>query len=158
MAVRTLYLVQGHTPKEIELMGIGVTAQQVSNMANREEWSRARRQVTEKVEQTVAVRVEEAAKNVAEALAVESEELCFKALDATREGLAAGGLNGARQAQAASATLKNLHGVALAIRKPEVASSTDSVRELNLFFFGQAQSAQPKEVKQVTEIEAKPVS
>lgn len=158
IAVRTMYLVQGMLPKEIEAAGIGVTAQQVSNLANREGWSRSRREVGKKIEQTVSARVDEAAKAVSEALAVESEELCFKALEVTRAGLAAGGLNGAKQAQAGSATLKNLHSVAQAIRKPAESSQDSAPREMNLFFVGVPMTGSAQaEPKQVTEIEAKSV-
>jgi len=153
--VRTLYLVEGHSPKTIENAGLGLTAQQISNLANREGWSRQRGIAAKKIEQTANARAEQAVLAVAEAIAVESEELCFRSLDVTRAGLLKGGLEGAKQAQAASSTLKNLHSVAQAIRAPQNAQAETTVLNMNMFF-APAQSAD--QAKQVTEVEAKPAS
>lgn len=134
-------------------MGLGFSAQQVSSLAAREGWTKQRRAVASKVDSNVAARVDEAAKNVADALAMESEELCFQALNVTREGLTAGGLNGAKQAQAGSAALRNLHSVVQSIRKPE-ASDPGSRTDLTVFIV----RADKQEAKQVHEVEAKRIA
>jgi hypothetical protein len=147
--IKTLYLVNGLSPVEIEAMGLGVTRQTVSNLASREGWTKKRKEVLAKVETSVDARTDAAAQAVSEALALESEELCFKALDQTRAGLTEGGLNGAKQAQAASSTLKNLATTARMLREPAgTPTGEGSTVNLNLFF-----SPTPKaEPKQVTEI------
>lgn len=149
--IRTLYLVEGHNPKTIEALGVGLAASQISALAFREGWSRTRAEALSKIEQTSVARTEAAVAEVCEAIAVESEELCFRALDVTRQGLLEGGMNGAKQAQAASSALKNLHSVAQAIRKPVAAMETGNVN-LNVFF------TPPNAAKEVVEVEAKQVS
>jgi hypothetical protein len=150
--LRTLYLYKGHTPKEIAAMGFGFTASQISALATREGWSEHRNKVAREAKARVEAKVDGVVKEIASAIAAESEEICFAALDQTRAGLKAGGLNGARQAQAASSCLRNLVQVVGAMRgKPEQLVSSNNV--IN-FFVGVPQ-VQPT---QVTEIEAKPVS
>lgn len=159
--VRSLYLVQGHTPAEIECMGLGVNRQQVSNWANRYSWATAKAKARESAEKTTRERMDASVSKVAEAIAIESEELCFKALTQTRAGLDKGGLEGAKQAQAASSTLRNLNGVALAIRKPELASGDQAgSATFNLFFAAPSQApgaTAGQDAKQVTEVGSKSV-
>lgn len=154
--VRTLYLVEGNDPSTIERLGIGLTAKQISNLAHSEGWSQQRRLAAQKVKETTVARADAAVQAVAEAIAIESEELCFRSLDLTRAGLLKGGLEGAKQAQAASSTLKNLHSVAQSIRKPGE-SAEGSGDRFNFFFMPQAAPVVPAaDAKQVTEIEARP--
>lgn len=135
--IRTLYLVQGLQPSDIERMGVGFTANQVSQMANREGWTKLRKAALQKGEESARASADSAVARVAEAIAIESEELCFKALNQTRAGLDEGGLNGAKQAQAASSTLRNLASVAKVMRDTGNGSSTDSApTSFNLFFVG----------------------
>lgn len=159
--VRTLYLVQGHTPTEIEAMGLGVTKQQVSNWANRNEWAKQKARARENAENSTRARMDESISRVAEAIAVESEELCFKSLTQTRAGLDKGGLEGAKQAQAASSTLRNLAGVAKMLRETGSTQDGDGqTLNMNLFFCAPspAAKAEAKQVaEQVTEVEAKSV-
>jgi hypothetical protein len=150
--VRTLYLVQGHPPSEIEAMGLGVTRQQVSNWANRYGWATQKAKARASVEKSTQERVDASVQKVVEAIAIESEELCFKALNQTRAGLDKGGLEGAKQAQAASSTLRNLHGVAQAIRKPELQSAQSGSTSFNLFFLGGQSTAPSKEPIDVTPV------
>lgn len=158
--VKTLYLVHGMSPKEIEAMGLGLSAMAISNLANREGWSQKRREALSKVEKSIDARTEAAVEAVGEALATDAEALCFKALDQTRAGLEAGGMNGAKQAQAASATLRNLHSVVQAIRKPAAESESGPIN-LNLFFASLpgnlAKTGEAKQAEAVTDIQAKPV-
>lgn len=153
--IRTLYLVQGLAPIEIERMGIGVTANQVSQLAYREGWTKQKMASISKAEETARACSDAAVQKVAEALAVEGEELCFKALTQTRAGLDKGGLDGAKQAQAASSALRNLHSVVQAIRKPTEASS-DGSTQVNVFLL-RAGDVAPAEPKQVTEVTTKTV-
>lgn len=154
--VRTLYLVEGHNPKSIEALGLGLTAKQISNLAWAEGWTQKRKQAALQVKETSEARANAAVSAVAEAIAIESEELCFKALNQTRAGLDKGGLEGAKQAQAASSTLRNLNSVAQAIRKPELANGDERPTSFNLFFIGAPNSQSAKvaeqiEVKNVTD-------
>lgn len=132
--LRTMYLVQGLQPSEIEAAGVGFTANQVSQLANREGWTKLRRNALQKGKESAQASVDSAVSAVAEAIAIESEELCFKALNQTRAGLDKGGLDGAKQAQAASSTLRNLNSVAQAIRKPAESGDPAASTNLNLFF------------------------
>lgn len=153
--VRTLYLVQGHTPAEIENMGLGVTRQQVSQWAWRYDWAATKGKAKSTVEQGARAHVDASVSRVTEAIAIESEELCFKALKETRAGLDAGGLNGAKQAQAASSTLRNLAGVAKTLRDPAATADGSEPRNLNLFFVGlpgAAMPVEPKIAEKVTDI------
>ncbi len=154
--IKTLYLVHGMAPKEIEAMGLGVTCATISKLAWREGWTKNRKESLSKAEASIDARTSEAAKAVSEALAMESEELCFKALDVTRSGLVQGGMNGAKQAQAASSALKNLASTARMLREPAANVGTDqgSSIALNIFFSPPVAKA---EAKQVTEVTATPV-
>jgi hypothetical protein len=156
--IRTLYLVQGLQPSDIERMGIGFTANQVSQMAHREGWTGLRKKALAKGEESARASAEAAVSRVSEAIAIESEELCFKALTQTRSGLDKGGLEGAKQAQAASSTLRNLAGVAKMLREPANGSGDMDRPNMNLFFVGVAGPVQAQsEPKRVTELDAKPV-
>ena len=160
--VRTLYLVQGLRPMDIERMGIGVTAGFVSGLAHREGWTKQKKEAASLAEETAIARMKQSVETLTEAIAIESEELCFKALDVTRDGLTKGGLEGAKQAQAASSTLKNLANVAQAIRQPQSNALNDSSRAPNMFFSGgltlNLAPADPKRAEQVTEVEQIPKS
>lgn len=152
--IRTLYLIQGLAPIEIERMGIGVTANQVSQLAHREGWTKLKHKAIAKAEETARAHVDASAQAMAEAIAIEGEELCFKALDVTRQGLLEGGLNGAKQAQAASSTLRNIHSVVQAIRRPQESADNGST-QVNVFVMRAGQMVD--DAKQVTEVEAKRV-
>ncbi len=154
--MRTLYLVQGLAPIEIERMGLGFSANQVSTLANREGWTTLKKQALEKVKKNASASVDASVDAISKAIAMESEELCFDALKVTRQGLSEGGLNGARQAQAASAALKNLAGVVQVLRNPGSVKCEGSA-QINLFMIraGDAMDS-AKAVSQVTEIESKP--
>lgn len=156
--LRTMYLVQGLNPSDIERQGLGFTASQVSQLARRQGWTEMRKSALLLADQKARASHDLAVTQVTQAIAAESEELCFKALTQTRAGLEKGGLEGAKQAQAASSTLKNLAGVAQAIRNPALqteAKGGGSV--LNVFMLRAGDvAAEAKEAKQVTEIEARP--
>lgn len=152
---RTLYLVEGHNPAQIEAAGIGLTAKQISQLASREGWTEKRKRAAAAIEETSIARADKAVADVAEAIAIESEELCFSALRETRAGLTEGGLNGAKQAQAASSTLRNLAGVAKILRDPGASdpAGQGSVN-FNVFFANPGAKAEPKAVEsqQVTDV------
>ncbi len=150
--VRTLYLVQGHSPKQIEALGLGVTRQQVSQWANRYEWASQVRDARSTVDRVSRERTQNAVQEVANAIATESEELCFSALNQTRMGLVEGGLNGAKQAQAASSTLRNLAGVAKLLRDTGSADSDNKSTNLNVFILRAGDNAKMAEPKRVTEV------
>ncbi len=95
---------------------------------------------------------------IIEAIAELSEQHAIRGLQKAGEALERNDRDAARDFQSYTAGVKNVVSVAKAVRETGSDLSEGGVRELNLFFFGMAQSAQPKEVKQVTEIEAKPVS
>jgi hypothetical protein len=157
--VRTLYLVEGHNPKTIESLGVGLTASQISRLAHHEGWTKQRAAAAALVEKTTVARADSAVKSLIESIAVESEELCFKALNQTRAGLDKGGLEGAKQAQAASSTLKNLAGVAQSIRQPKgIEAAQQGPGITNFFFVGSGMPQGASDPKPVTEIEAKPAS
>ncbi len=151
--IRTLYLVEGHNPKAIEALGVGLTAKQISNLCWLEGWTQQRGDALKAIKETTEARANEAAKAIAEAIAIESEELCFKALTQTRAGLDKGGMEGAKQAQAASSALRNLNSVAMSIRKPGSADSENKSTNLNVFILRAGDNARVAEAKVVQPIE-----
>ena len=152
IAVRTLYLVNGLSPREIEAQGIGITARQVSNLAHSRGWKRNAAGASQKVSDAVDARAKQAVQEVAEALAAESEELCFSSLNLTREGLSKGGLEGAKQAQAASSTLRNLAAVAKSMRETGSQPEGTTVTNFSLFFATSAKT-EPSEKQIIPEVQ-----
>lgn len=131
-AIRTQYLVNGLTGVALYKLFPELTADQIANMLSREGWRGERKQLSKESESLIHARAKAAANEISEALASESEELCFKALTVTRDGLNVGGLNGAKQAQAASGALRNLHQIAQSIRQPGMEQPAGA-SSLNIF-------------------------
>ncbi len=156
MAAKTMYLVNGLTPKEIEAAGIGITAQQISNLANREGWVKKRREVGAKLERAIDAQTAKAVQEVQEAIATESEELVFGGLDLARSSLVKKDARGF--AQAANG-VRALSTVARECRAPagELAGSGNG-STLNLFFVAPPPVQQASEPKNVQEVEAKKIA
>ncbi len=137
-------------------MGLGFKATQVTQLAHREGWTKTRKLALATANKNASASVDASVDAISKAIAIESEELCFDALKVTRQGLSEGGLNGARQAQAASAALKNLAGVVQVLRNPGSAKGEGSNTQINLFMLRAGDALDnAKSVSQVTEIEPK---
>jgi hypothetical protein len=142
--IRTQYLLNGLSPKQIAEQGLGVSAKQISNLASSEGWARQRQSAVRALEETTNLLIDKAVVEHAQSIAAESEELAYKALDVTREGLNTGGEKGAKQAQAASNTLRNLVSVARLMRTPD-AKADLGTPSVQINFFGASRS-EPKPV------------
>lgn len=153
MKARTLYLNEC-LPIKVIAERCGLTPATISRMAHKEKWTVVRRQQKERIIAKQDAQGDTLLAQAIEQIRNESIELCKPALDSVRSGFDTGGLNGAKQAQAASAALKNLATSFRALNESSDPSDQPSVVAFNLFFAGRPEAAKPE---QVTEVEAKTV-
>lgn len=152
LKARTLYLNE-MLPAKVIAERTGLKPAQIDRMACKEGWTALRREQKARIIKKQDAQGDSLLKEAIEAIRNESIELCKPALDSVRDGFDAGGLNGAKQAQAASAALKNL---ATSFRSLSETEGTDQPQSIafNLFFTGRADAIQKPE-KTVKPIEVK---
>lgn len=153
-AVRTQYLVNGVTGGALYKLFPELKPRQIIALLHRQGLTKERRKLELKSDEIMRARARAAAAELSESIAAESEELCFSALNVTRDGLTIGGLTGAKQAQAASGALRNLHQIAQAIRQPGLEQPAPDRSQLNVFVLRSPEKA-PEKQAEVVEVEVK---
>ncbi len=158
LKARTLYLNE-MLPAKVIAERCGLKPADIDRMAYREGWSKARRERKSRIIQKQDAQGDSLLKEAIESIRTESIELCKPALNSVRDGFETGGLNGAKQAQAASAALRNLASSFRALSESDGSENQPS-HTLNMFFVGGAaqglsQGQAQSEPKQVTEVGAK---
>lgn len=137
LTARSLYIIHCKSASEIAL-GLGLTPQQVSNMASRLGWTPERDKRLEKksvsAEKHADTRAQAAIETVNEIVAIRSEELTVRSLDLCAEALDE---KDAKKLQMASSAVRNLDGVRRSSRNLDsgVAQQDQSI-SLNFFLAG----------------------
>ncbi len=158
LKARTLYLNEC-LPAKVIAERCGLRPEQIDRMASKEGWTTVRKSQKERIIQKQDAQGDSLLKEAIESIRTESIELCKPALNSVRDGFETGGLNGAKQAQAASAALRNLASSFRALSESDGSENQPS-HTLNMFFVGGAaqglsQGQAQSEPKQVTEVGAK---
>lgn len=155
LKARNLYLQEGLGAKAIS-EATGIPDYAIHRMSHREGWVAIRRANRARLLQKQDARTNAIGDQVIEAIAAASEEHAIRALQKTGEALERTDRDAAKDAQAYSSTVKNLAGVAKAMRDPGAAAVGEGSNTFNLFFVGRSEAIGP--AKLVTEIEATPKS
>jgi hypothetical protein len=155
MKARSLYL-NACQPIRVIAEKCGLPEHTVRRMASYDGWVKLKDQRKEALIANQDTRADELSAQVMTAIADESLEICGEALKVTRSGLEQGDLEGAKKAQAASSTLKNLVTSAKVLRDPGSSAIEQGPGITNFFFVGSGVTQGASEPKPVTEIEAKP--
>lgn len=148
---RNLYLNQCLPFKAIsQATGLGVEV--LERLSCREGWTALRRAQKERLMKAADAGALAIESEIVQTVVTEGSELLLKTLQKTGEALERNDRDAAKDAQAYSATAKNLVSVVRSIRDNS-GDGGDKVTgmELNLFFMGNQPT---QEVKQVTEVEA----
>ncbi len=138
---QNLYLNKHFSPKAIAEI-TGLTTQQVSNLAVRGNWTKLRAARMRRVEKDIASRAASGAGDLAEAIASECDEHTFAALERTGQALASTSEDAAKDAQAFSATARNLVTISRACRETGAQLGNTSGPAVNLFFVSTAHQAE----------------
>lgn len=138
-----LYLNRGFTPSQIATE-TGLTPDQVSNLASRGNWTKLRKARLSRVQKELQSREASQVEEVERVILAEADEHSLESLQCTGEALRK---KNAKDAQAFSATLRNLVTVSRAIRAGSSEVGQSGSTQVNLFFF---RPSSPME-KQVTE-------
>jgi hypothetical protein len=154
LSVRSFYLLQGLKPSQIAPM-VGLSAQQVANLAIREGWSKERtKRKAEKESKALErqdARAGEEIERIHQAIAIRGEELSVKTLDHCADLLSESVID-AKNLQMASGAARNFVQIARMSRGLDrTASGSQSQPQgnsVNLIFVGALERATPKELKQ----------
>lgn len=152
--VRNLYLFQDLAPVLIA-KECGVTVKAVYDMVSRHGWSKEKRERLSLLTKKHDARMAAMNETLVEVIASHAEQHSIRALQKTGEALERNDRDAAKDAQAYSATVKNLVGVAKTIREPVGGSAIESApTQINLFFAGagsqsQANKSDPKPVEPI---------
>lgn len=152
---RNLYLFEDAGPKRIS-EECGLTYAAAQKLVSREGWVKERRARYASLVKKADARMGAVDEEVIEAIASHSEEYALRALQKTGEALERKDPQAAKDAQAYSATVKNLAGVARLMRAPAGSDGGSSNPEVNIFLL-RAGDVAPAEPKQVTEVTTKTV-
>ncbi len=147
---RNLYLFEDASHERIAAE-CGITVYASQKLASSHGWVSERRQREANLIKKQDARMSGIDDEIIEAIASVSEQHTIRALQKTGEALERTDRDAAKDAQAYSATAKNLVGIARAVRDPGSSLEGSAPREFNLFFLT---PAAPSEPKQVTEVEA----
>ena len=150
LKARNLYINQGLPSSQVAAV-TGLSADQVSQLACREGWTKIRRINEAKLSAKIDAHTDAKIDEVSQAIASECDELALNSLNCVRSALESPGENAARDAQAFSGTLKNLVTVARTVRGLDTAQA--AAPSVNIaFFMGQLQPAEPTNVTPAIEL------
>lgn len=145
LRAQNLYLNKSYTPKQVA-DATGLTTEQVYSLAARGGWAKIRNSRIAAIAQRVETRTGATISAVEEAICSEADELALRSLDRTGQALSSDHKEAAKDAQAFSATLRNLVTVSRAIRAGSAEVGQQGNTQVNLFFFRPSQSPMEKPV------------
>lgn len=112
LKVRSMYLLQGLQTTEIA-EELGLQRSQVQNLISRQKWAQKRKKVAESLEAKAIARTQREVEEIVETVAVKTEELAVRSLDAASEILDdKAGDYWAKDLQSVSQAAKNFVGLA----------------------------------------------
>lgn len=150
LRAQNLYLNKGYTPKQVG-DATGLTAEQVSSLAARGGWAKIRNNRMAAIAQRVETRTGANLGAVEQAIADEADEHTLTALDRTGQALASDSPYASKDAQAFSATVRNLVTVSRAIRNATADVAAGGATQVNLFFFRPSASDTQGKAEKVAE-------
>lgn len=127
--IRALYLVRGHSPKEIAPQ-VNLTTRQVSNWLNRAGLTKSKRMMLERNKADLEALQQEASARATEALASEVEDIVWEGVEMVRESVRE---RDAKAFALSSQGVRNMNSVARDCRRP-ISPEQSAPRSLNLFF------------------------
>lgn len=139
LKAQNLFINKGYTPKQVAEI-TGLSSQQISSMAVRGRWVKSRNARLAAINERIEARSGQTISAISEAIADECDEHSLAALDRTGKALARDDQHAAKDAQAFSATLRNLVTVSRAIRAGSSDVSSQGSTQVNLFFFRPTES------------------
>jgi len=152
---RNLYLHQALPFKAIG-DALGLTVPQLNRLSHRERWPVIKRANKARLTKAADAQDSRIQTEVLEAIASIAEEHALSGLQKVGATLQRSDRDAAKDFQAYTSGVKNLTGVAMAIRKPELAAGDQSGSvSFNVFFAAPGAEKASEAPKQVTEIEGK---
>ena len=132
----------------------GLTIKQVYSLAEREGWTKQRKEIKGKSLEAQNARMEADAEEMVQAAAMESAELTLSTFAKAKEAIAKGGPMAAKDVQAWSQATKNYVGIYRQAKALDQQDNASGASQINVMFVG----ALPRSAARSTQANAEPVN